>query len=235
MEIKGFIGVSLVDWDGKVSSVIFLPGCNMRCPFCYNTKLVLHPKELQTISFEEIRNYLRKNKGWIDGVVITGGEPTIQEDLPILCKEIKEMGLSVKLDTNGTNPSMIRKLISRGLVNSVAMDVKAPLTEDDYSRASGVDMTILLKRIEEAIDTLLKSGIEYEFRTTIVPTLHEKSDIEKICEKIKGCKKYAIQNFKTDVETIDPNFQGLKPFSNTETQSLFGTAKNLIPNTILRR
>jgi len=234
MEIKGFVGVSLVDWDGKVSSVIFLPGCNLRCPFCYNTKLVLHPNEVPTIRLEEIKNYLNKNKGWIDGVLMTGGEPTAQEDLPILCEEIKKMGLSVKIDTNGTNPSMIRKLIDRGLIDYVAMDVKAPLTQDDYSKASGVNVTAHLKSIEETISMLLKNGVEYEFRTTVVPTLHETIDIAKICEKIKGCRKYALQNFKGDVETIDPNFQDLKPFSKTEIENLFKTAKSVIPNTILR-
>ena len=234
MEIKGFIGVSLVDWDGKVSSVIFLPGCNMRCPFCYNTKLVLNPKEMQTIPFEEIQNYLKKHEGWIDGVVITGGEPTIQEDLPILCEEIRKMNLAVKVDTNGTNPSMIRNLLKKGVINYVAMDVKAPLTEDAYSKASGVNTATLLKSIDEAIDTLLESEVEYEFRTTLVPTMHGASDIEKICEKIKGCRKYVLQNFKVDVETIDSNFQNLKPFSNAEVENLFKTAKNLIPNTVLR-
>jgi len=234
MEIKGFISVSLVDWDGKVSSVIFLPGCNMRCPFCYNTKLVLHPNEVPTIPLEEITSYLNKNKDWIDGVVITGGEPTIQEDLPVLCEEIKKLGLSVKVDTNGTNPGMIRKLIDMRLIDYVAMDVKAPLTEEDYSRASGVNMTTLLRRVEETIDTLLMSVVEYEFRTTLVPTLHEAGAIEKICEKIKGCRKYALQNFKADVETINPNFQNMKPFSKTEIESLLRTAKTHIHNTILR-
>lgn len=234
MEIKGFIGVSLVDWDGKVASVIFLSGCNLRCPFCYNTDLVLHPEKVPTIPFDKIKDYFNKHKGWIDGVVITGGEPTIKEDLPILCEEIQKLGLAVKLDTNGTNPRMIRKLIGKGLINYVAMDVKAPLTADAYSKASGVNAAALLKSIEETIGTLLESRIDYELRTTLVPTLHETRDIEKICAKINGCRKYALQNFKTDVETLDPNFQNLKPFSRTEIEFLFKTAKNHIPNTVLR-
>jgi pyruvate formate lyase activating enzyme len=234
MKIKGFIGVSLVDWDGKVSSVIFLPGCNMRCPFCYNTKLVLHPNEATTIPLKEVKDYLKKNKGWVDGVVITGGEPTLQKDLPILCEEIKKLGLSVKVDTNGTNPDMTRKLIDNGFIDYVAMDIKAPLIENDYSRASGVNMKALLKNVEETISTLLVSGVEYEFRTTLVPTLHKARDIEKICEKIKGCRKYALQNFKADVEIIDPTFQNLKPFSKREVESFLRAAKTLIPNTVLR-
>jgi len=234
MEIKSFIGTSLVDWDGKVSSVIFLPGCNLRCPFCYNVKLVLNPKVMPTLQFEEIQNYLKKYEGWIDGVVITGGEPTIQEDLPLLCEKIKNVGLAVKLDTNGTNPNMIRELLDRALVDYVAMDVKAPFAEDIYSKASGVNTTFLLKTMEDTVGMLLRSSVEYEFRTTLVPTLHETYHIERICEKIKGCRKYVLQNFKVDFETIDPNYQNLKPFSNAEVENLFKTAKNLIPNTVLR-
>jgi len=235
MEIKGFIGVSLSDWDGKVSSVIFLPGCNMRCPFCYNTKLVLQPSQMPTVQLEEVRSYLKKNRGWIDGVVITGGEPTIHEDLPILCQEIKKLDFLVKLDTNGTNSKMITELIGRGLIDYIAMDVKAPFTEEKYSKASGADTTTLLTKIEQTTQTLLEGGVEYEFRTTLVPLLHKDSDITGICEKIKGCRKYALQNFRADVETIDPSFQKVKPFSKREIESLFQTAKNLIPNTILRK
>jgi len=235
MKIKGFIGVSLVDWDGKVSSVVFLPACNMRCPFCYNTKLVLQSSQMPTVPFEKISSYLEKNRGWIDGVVITGGEPTIHDDLPTLCQGIKKLGFSVKLDTNGTNPKMMRELIDRGLIDYVAMDVKAPFTEEKYSKAAGANTTALLPKIEKTTHTLLKGKVEYEFRTTLVPTLHTTSDIREICEKIKGCRKYALQNFRADGETIDPSFQKLKPFSKAEIESFFRTAKDIIPNTTLRK
>lgn len=234
MEIKGFVGVSLVDWDGRVSSVIFLPGCNMRCPFCYNTKLVLHYSRMPTVPLKKIWKYLKKNRGWIDGVVITGGEPTIHEDLPILCQEIKQLDFLVKLDTNGTSPKMIGELIDRGLIDYITMDVKAPFTKEKYSKASGANTTKLLAKIEQTTQTLLDGGVEYEFRTTLVPTLHQISDIIEICEKIKSCRKYALQNFRADVETIDPSFQRLKPFSKEEVEGFFRTVKNIIPNTILR-
>jgi pyruvate formate lyase activating enzyme len=235
MEIKGFIGVSLIDWDRKVSSVIFLPSCNLRCPFCYNTKLVLQSSQLPTVPLKKILNYLKKNRGWIDGVVITGGEPTINEDLPLLCQEIKKLDFLVKLDTNGTNPKMIRTLIDNELIDYIAMDVKAPFTEEKYSKASGVSKSAFLAKIEQTTQTLLEGGIDYEFRTTLVPTLHTKSDIREICEKIKGCKKYVLQNFRADVETIDPSFQKLKPFLNAEIESFFHAAKKLVPNTKLRK
>lgn len=168
-------------------------------------------------------------------MVITGGEPTIHEDLPILCQEIKKLDFLVKLDTNGTNPKMIKDLINRGLIDYIAMDVKAPFTEDKYTKASGVNTTALLAKIEETTQTLLENGVEYEFRTTLVPTLHTKSDIREICEKIKSCKKYVLQNFRADTETIDPSFQKLKTFSKAEIESFFNVAKDLIPNTILRK
>jgi len=167
-------------------------------------------------------------------VVITGGEPTIHEDLSILCQEIKKLDFLVKLDTNGTNPKMIGELIDKGLIDYIAMDVKAPFREEKYSKASGVNMAALLTKIEQTTQILLEGGIEYEFRTTLVPTLHKISDIREICEKIKGCRKYVLQNFKTDVETIDPSFQKLKPLSKAEIESFFRTAKKLVPNTFLR-
>jgi len=234
MEIKGFVDLSLVDWDGKVCSVIFLPGCNLRCPFCYNTALVLRPEKLPTIPFEEIEDYLKKNHGWIDGVVITGGEPTIHDDLQNLCQKINELGLLVKVDTNGTHPVIIKELVKERFVNYIAMDIKAPLTEEKYSRVSGVNSKAVLENIEETINALLKLNIDYEFKTTMVPTLHEKEDIEQICQKIRGCRKYAIQNYRGDVETIDPNLKNLKPFSEEKMREFLVTAQKIIPNAMLR-
>jgi len=120
MEIKAFIDLSFVDWDGKISSVFFLPRCNFRCPFCHNSTLVLHPERGETIPFERVEDYLKKQRNWIDGVCITGGEPTLHSDLPHLCSKLKEIGFLVKVDTNGTNPMMIRELINKGLVDYIA-------------------------------------------------------------------------------------------------------------------
>ncbi len=234
MEIKGFIDISLVDWDGQISSVVFLAGCNLRCPFCYNVNLVLHPEKLPAIPFEQIEDRSKKSRGWIDGVVITGGEPTIHGDLLGLCEKIKEMGFLVKLDTNGTNPVMVRELIDKRLVDYIAMDVKAPLTVENYSRVCGVNVENLVEKIEETLGILLGDGVEYEFRTTVVPGLHDERDIEEICQRIRGCRKYVIQNYKGDVETVDPKFKGLKPFSEEKMKVFLTTAKKIIPNTILR-
>jgi pyruvate formate lyase activating enzyme len=138
-EIKGVVDLSLVDWDGKLSSVIFLPRCNFRCPFCHNYALVLHPEKEKTIPLKRVEDNLWKQRHWLDGVCVTGGEPTLHGDLPEFCSELKDIGLLVKIDTNGTNPTMIERLTEKGLVDYVAVDVKAPLTVEKYSKAIGVD------------------------------------------------------------------------------------------------
>jgi len=235
MEIKGFIDASFSDWDGKVSSVIFLPMCSFRCPFCYNKSLVLHPEAMPTIACDRIMKYLEENRKWIDGVVITGGEPTNSKDLPNLCSDLKTLGFPVKVDTNGTNPAMINKLIKDHLVNYVALDLKAPLTQIEYSKTSGVNAARFVDHIKETVRTLLENNVDHEFRTTLVPTLHRIEDLERMCQTIKDCRKYALQNFKSDVETIDPEFQNIKPFSTDEMEAFFQAAKRIIPNTILRR
>jgi len=234
VEVKGFVEVSLVDWDGRVSSVVFLPGCNMRCPFCYNAALVLRPHELPTIPLESVESGLKKSRGWIDGVVITGGEPTIHGELPRLCERIRALGLLVKVDTNGTNPQMIEELVNNRLVDYVAMDVKAPLISERYSEASGIDAGPFLENVERTIDFLMRSEIEHEFRTTLVPTLHGREDVVKICQKIRNCRKYALQNFRSDVETINPKFRNLKPFTVKEMQSFLAEVKRFVPNAVLR-
>jgi len=211
IEIKGFIDVSLVDWDRKVSSVIFLPKCNLRCPFCHNVALVLHPETLPTMPFERIREKLEKNKGWIDGVVITGGEPTIHRELPKLCERIKDFGFLVKLDTNGTNPDVIRELIEKQLVDYIAMDVKAPLNKQKYSEVTGVNAEHVLGKVERSIE-----------------------NIEKICERIKGCDKYALQNFRAGPKTMSKKFEKAKSFSMEELEAFKKIAEKFISNVVLR-
>jgi len=233
-EIKGFIDLSLVDWDGKVSAVMFLPYCNLRCTFCYNTTLILKPEEMQTIPYKEIEQYLIKSRNWLDGVAITGGEPTVHNELPTLCKRIKELGLDVKLDTNGTNPMMVKKLIMEKLVDYIAMDIKAQLNIEKYTKTVGVDTKALLSEIEKTVEILLNGSIDYEFRTTAVPTIHSKNDVKQICSRIKGCRKYVLQNFKENVETLDSKFKHVKPFSPKDMKEFLKQAKKIVPNSFLR-
>ena len=236
MEMKGFIDLSLVDWDGKLSSVIFLPNCNFRCPFCHNTTLVLHPERGETVPFERVDDYLKKQRGWIDGVCITGGEPTLHSDLPDLCSKLKEMGFLVKIDTNGTNPMMMKKLMEGGLIDYIAMDIKAPLTVEKYSRAAGINAEKLLGKVKETMRILLESKMDYEFRTTVVPTLHEEEDMREICDGVRGCRKYVLQKFDVSLgkTTIDPDFSKLKPFTDKEMKRFLTIAQKLLPNVKLR-
>jgi pyruvate formate lyase activating enzyme len=235
LEIKGFLDVSFVDWDGKVSSVIFLPNCNFRCPFCHNVNLVLNPENLESIPFEHVEGLLRKQKGWIDGVCITGGEPTLHSDLPDLCSRLKKMGFSVKLDTNGTNPTMLKELVDRKLVNYVALDIKAPLTIEKYGEAAGVKAEEMLERVKESIELLLESDIDYEFRTTVVPDIHDMDDIEQISRSVRRCKKYVLQKFDISLgkTSIDPSFTS-KSLTDEEMQKFLTVAKKFIPNTKIR-
>lgn len=236
MEIKGFVDLSLVDWDGKLSCVIFLPNCNFRCPFCHNTTLVLHPERGETIPFERVEDYLNKQKDWLDGVCITGGEPTLHNDLPDLCSKLKEIGFLVKIDTNGTNPKVIKELMDKSLIDYIAMDIKAPLTAEKYSKATGINAKKLLGKVKETIRILLGSRIDYEFRTTVVPSLHEEEDIAAICDGVKGCKKYVLQKFDVSLgkTTIDPDFIKLQPFTDEEMERFLTTAQDSLSNVKLR-
>ena len=236
MEIKGFVDLSLVDLDGKLSSVFFVPGCNFRCPFCYNSTLVLHPKKVETIPFRRIEDYLKKQRDWIDGVCVTGGEPTLHKDLLDICSKLKNIGFLVKIDTNGTNPTMMKELMDQGLVDYMAVDIKAPLTVKKYSKAAGVNAQKLLGKVKETVRILLESKTDYEFRTTVVPTLHEEEDITEICDAIMGCRKYVLQKFDVSLgkTTIDPEFSKLQPFTEEEMRTFLVIAQELLPNVRLR-
>ena len=232
LDVKGFVDISFVDWDRKVSSVIFLPNCNFRCPFCHNVNLVLDPKSIETIPFEYIKEQLKQQKGWIDGVCITGGEPTLHNNLLELCSKIKKMGFLVKLDTNGTNPTMVKELINRKLVDYVAIDIKAPLTVEKYSMACGANVEKLLRNVKESICLLMGSSIDYEFRTTIVPSMHDIDDIKQICHSLKGCKRYVLQKFDVSIgkTVIDSEFLS-KSISDEEMQRFLVAAQRIIPST----
>ena len=234
MRLKGFVDLSLVDWDGHAVCVVFTPGCNFRCPFCYNSEIVLKPDSLPDIPLEEVLAYLRENGWGLDGVVITGGEPTLMPDLPELCSTFKKEGFPVKLDTNGTRPQVLEKLLSSGLVDYVAMDIKAPLTPEKYSRACGVNASSFLPKISRSIELLSSSEVDHEFRTTVVPTIHEPGDVRAICEALVGCRKYVIQAFKPLGPTIDPSFSSLTPFTEEEMRAFLEEAVSVLGPDVVR-
>jgi len=217
--IKGMIETSLLDWDGKVVSTLYTPYCNFRCPYCQNAGLVLNPDQYETIPFEVISNFLISHRNWIDGICLTGGEPCFFEDLPEFLGKIRNLGMEIKLDTNGTFPEMLKRVVDSGLVNYVAMDIKAPLTFDAYKKSTRINSKELFDKVRESINLIIHSKIDYEFRTTVVPSLHSDEDILEIARKIEGAKKYALQNF-SNRETMDPEFQKIVPYKIEQLQEI---------------
>ena len=209
IEIGGIQKTTLIDYPGRVAATVFLIGCNFRCPFCYSAELVLPEKiKLQPrISDKEFFGFLRDRRGLLEGIVVCGGEPTINKELPDFIKKIKDLGFLVKLDTNGSNPRMLKELIDKKLIDYVAMDVKT--CREKYNEAVGVGVRI--SDIEESIKILKEGKIDYEFRTTVVPTVHLKEDILRVAEWLKPAKKYYLQSFRPE-KTIDPKFENVKPY-----------------------
>jgi len=201
MQIYGFQKTTLLDYPKHLASTIFLGGCNMRCPFCHNSSLVLHPTSVPTISAEEVLTYLAKRKGILEGVCITGGEPTIHPDVFELILKIKELGLKVKLDTNGSNPSVLKSLVENHLIDYVAMDIKN--SKENYDLSIGINH-YNINKINESIHYLLSSPIDYEFRTTIVKEHHTEEDMLSIGQWIKGAKAYYLQSYKDSGDVLSP-------------------------------
>ena len=208
MKIGGLLKTSLIDYPGLISAVIFTQGCNFRCPYCHNPELVDPAQYTDGIEVDLILDFLHKRKGLLDGVVISGGEPTIHEELPLLIRKIKEMGYLVKLDTNGTNPEIISKLIDQKLIDFCAMDFKAPLERYHIATGSIIDQSNLLRTIE----ILGKAEIKVEFRTTVITPLHSEEDVIKITKMIPKGKKFILQRFEPN-KTLDKYYKSQKTLS----------------------
>ncbi|MCQ5376229.1 MAG: anaerobic ribonucleoside-triphosphate reductase activating protein [Methanomassiliicoccales archaeon] len=230
MRIVGFSKTSLVDWDGCVASTIYLPGCNFRCPACHNRDLVINPDSLEEISLGEIESYIRANKDFLDGVVITGGEPTIHKDLRDLITWLRHLGMKIKLDTNGSRPEVIKDLMEDELLDFIAMDIKAPLNEK-YNDVSGIEAP--LEEIKRSISLIMESGIDYEFRTTVVPIFLNEDDIESIAAFIGGARKYALQQFRPK-NTIDERLSALNPYPTEKIRRMAEIAKSYVKRVVIR-
>lgn len=207
MQIHGFNKTTLLDYPGHLASTIFVGGCNFRCPFCHNASLVLNPMEQPTIPMEEVLQVLRKRKGIIEGVCITGGEPTLYPGLSDLIDNIKALGFLVKLDTNGNNPEILKDLVTNHSIDYVAMDIKN--SPENYGLSVGI-RNFDTKRVSESISFLLSSFIDYEFRTTVVKEHHTLEDFISIGKWIKGAKAYYLQAYKDSGDIISP---GLNSYS----------------------
>ena len=214
MLIGGFQKFSLIDYPGKICAIIFTQGCNFRCPYCYNIELVEPSKFSSSIPEEEIFSFLKNRKGRLDAVEVTGGEPTLQKDLLLFLKKIKELGFLVKLDSNGSAPEKVQQAIEQGVVDYLAMDIKAPLERYQEVTRSQVDP----QKIAETIHLIMSAGLDYEFRTTVVKSLLSLDDLLKIAQLIKGAKRYALQKF-VPTKTLDPAFQNEEPYSDEELQN----------------
>ena len=229
MLIAGLQKLTLLDFPGKTACTVFTPGCNFRCPFCHNALLVTDIDGGTFLDEEEFFSFLNKRKGILEGVAITGGEPTLQRELPLFIKRIKDLGFLVKLDTNGTNPEMLEALIEEGLVDRVAMDVKNdPSLYGGTAGLKNFDIT----GVARSRDLLLEGRCDYEFRTTVVRGLHTKESLKGAARWIEGAKEYWLQQYKDSGNLIDP--RGLGAFGEAEMKELLEAVREIIPGAKLR-
>ena len=209
MKIHGLQKMTLLDYPGKIACTVFLAGCDFRCPFCHNSELITGDAEV-IMDDKELLDFLKKRQGVLEGVAITGGEPLLRKDIKELLVGIKELGYPVKLDTNGNHPAILKELVNEGLVSYVAMDVKN--SKERYAQTIGLE-EFDIANVDESINFLLNSDIDYEFRTTALKELHDESSFEAIAGWIEGAKNYYIQNF-VDRDTVV--FDGLHGFDEEE-------------------
>lgn len=224
MNIGGLQKMTLLDYPGKIACTVFLSGCNLRCPFCHNASLVLPRRLSPVMTQEELLVFLRSRVRRLDGVCITGGEPTLYHDLPELIEEIRELGFSVKLDTNGSSPEMLQNILP--LVDYVAMDIKN-CPEKYCDTCGGVD---ILAQVRESVRLLMDSGVDYEFRTTVCHPFHRPEDLKKIGQWLSGAKQYFIQQFVDSGDLVGEAF----PLSPEEMQALLEAVLPDIPNAKVR-
>lgn len=246
MHISGLQKLTLLDFPGHLAAIVFLGGCNFRCPFCQNSDLVLSPGQIPPISLEEFQRFLKKRSGILEGICITGGEPTLHSDLPELIRLIRQEGYLVKLDTNGTNPEMLSALLKENLLDYVAMDIKAG--RNNYARVCGLDdrtiqkndfsdktdnSSILLSKVAKSVHLLMNSSLEYEFRTTVVGGLHTDEDFLDIGQWLQGCRHYYLQSFRDCPEVLlqdHPFFE----FPREELEQFLEIVQKKIPQASLR-
>lgn len=228
MQIHGFQKTTLLDYPEHIAATVFTGGCNFCCPFCHNASLVLHPDRVPIIPEEEVLAHLKKRRGVLQGVCITGGEPTVQKGLEDFMRKVKSLGLAVKLDTNGYRPDVLKKLLEEGLADYVAMDIKASLC--GYAEASGKPL-LDTEKIKESIGLLKNCGIPYEFRTTVVRGLHTEEEFDEIGRLLAGCRVYYLQSYRESEDVLVP---GYGAFPRQELERMAARAKKYIDKVELR-
>lgn len=227
--IRGFLPSTLIDWPGRIAAMVFLPHCNFRCGYCHSGALLQRDTNEQ-IPFAQVNQYLQDKRKWIDGVVICGGEPTLHEELPALCRRFKDLGYPVKLDTNGSRPDVLRRLIDSGLIGGVSMDVKTTLDQRmvELARAE-----IDPEAIDRSITLLQESDIEVEFRTTCCPAFVDQEVIGWIARRIGPQATYVLQRFEPQ-HCIAETFRSMQPYRDPEMEHLLEVAKRHCPKARLR-
>ena len=225
----GLQKLTLLDFPGKVACTLFAKGCNMRCPFCHNASLVVRANEQQPYENDELLGFLKKRLGLLDGVAISGGEPTLWPGLYDFIVELKKIGYDVKLDTNGTNPDMLKKLVNDRLVDYVAMDIKN--CREKYGITVGCDEKYDLSSIEKSVTLLMEGNVDFEFRTTLTRELHTSEDMIRIGEWIRGDEKYFLQQFKDSGDLIG---HGFSEYNKDEMTLLLDQIRQFVPNAQLR-
>ena len=231
MKILGLQKLSLLDYPGKIACTVFLGGCNFRCPYCHNGSLALGQGEA-VMDMDEFLAFLDKRRGRLEGVCISGGEPTLHHDLPELIAEIRSRGYAVKLDTNGTNPEMLLSLINDGLLDYVAMDIKnSPEKYIDTISNSEFRISNFMEKIKASASILMQGKVDFEFRTTLMRELHSPEDMEAIGRWIGGEEKYFLQTYRDEGDLIEGGFTA---YSREETEALLGIVKKYLPNAEIR-
>jgi len=221
MKYAGLMKQSLVDYPGEIAAVLFTRGCNMRCPYCHNADLLLSSSQSRTndVEFTEILSYLKQRRGFLDAVVISGGEPTLNREMVEDIRAIKELGYKVKLDTNGTRPDFLACLIDNQLLDYVAMDIKHKLVYSSYLQAAGKLSREDFFHIKSSLHLLREAAVTVEFRTTVVPVLHTPQDIVEIAREIEGAPLYTLQQFNPRY-TLDASWASQIPYRREEMQDL---------------
>jgi pyruvate formate lyase activating enzyme len=221
MQYAGLMKQSLVDYPGEIAAVLFTRGCNFRCPFCHNPELLIKPRhpEPEVIDLEEILDFLQQRKGFLDAVVISGGEPTLHAELREDIIKIKEMGYLIKLDSNGSHTMRLQTLLEESWLDYVAMDIKAPLEFKKYQQVCGKLSADDFFNVRSSVQLLRQSQVEHQFRTTVVPSLHTPEDIVDIARYIEGSPLYTLQQFNPRV-TLDPAYSSVVPYTRDEMQAI---------------
>lgn len=228
MKLAGLQKLTLLDFPGHVACTVFTAGCNLRCPFCHNSELVLPERKPELMDEEEFFSFLKKRQGILEGVCVTGGEPLLQKDITPFLRRIKELGFAVKLDTNGCFPGVLRSLVEEGLVDFVAMDIKNSPAR--YARTAGIP-ALDLTAVQESVAYLMSGVVDYEFRTTVAAQLHDEESFEDIAHWIAGAKRYALQEFKDSGDILAG---GLTPCTDDQMQEFISILKPLVPGAFLR-